>query len=86
MAALVHEKEVVCRKTDVDRYKRMVARCHTVGGELDLGAAMVSKGRAVAYRKFSKDYVAIEVIAREIRAGMWAGKFEMPSDWRRKKR
>ena len=84
MAALAHGKEIVCRRTDTDRYKRMVARCSTVDGGLDLGAAMVAQGWAVAYRKYSKDHVAIEVIARETRAGMWAGTFDMPWDWRRK--
>ena len=86
MTALVHGREIVCRKTDVDRYRRMVARCHTVDGGLDLGAAMVAMGWALAYRKYSQDHVAIEDVARKDGAGVWAGEFVPPWDWRRGKR
>ena len=74
------------QKTAADRYGRMIARCFTVDGGLDLGAAMVARRWAVACRKYSKDHMAIEDVAREGRAGMWGGTFDMPWDWRRKHR
>ena len=86
MAAMIHGREIVCRRTATDRYKRMVARCFTVDGGLNLGAAMVVQGWAVANRKYSKDHVTIEDVAREARAGMWAETLDLPWDWRRKRR
>ncbi len=47
---------------------------------------MVSEGWALAYRKYSKDYVAAEDAAREAGKGLWRGKFVPPWDWRRGER
>ena len=44
---------------------------------------MVAQGWALAYRRFSDDYVAQEGKAKEARLGMWQGKFVVPWDWRR---
>jgi hypothetical protein len=41
---------------------------------------------ALAYRRYSMDYVAAENTAREARRGIWKGKFIAPWDWRRGKR
>jgi len=46
---------------------------------------MVAGGWAVAYRKYSLDYVADENRAHLARAGMWSGSFAMPWDWRSRK-
>ena len=43
---------------------------------------MVEGGYAVAFRKYSTDYIAAEVRAKAARRGMWAGTFTMPSDVR----
>jgi len=43
---------------------------------------MVAAGWAVAYRKYSLDYVADEERAKRARLGIWSGSFEMPWDWR----
>lgn len=71
---------VACTETDRDRYGRIVAVCRAAGG--DLNAWLVSEGLAVAYRKYSLDYVAPENRARAARSGLWAGSFQMPSDYR----
>ena len=42
----------------------------------------VWQGWAVAYRRFSTDYVLHEDIARKAQRGVWRGKFQMPWDWR----
>jgi endonuclease YncB( thermonuclease family) len=72
---------VTCEQRDIDRYKRIVAVCF-VGGT-DLNAWMVSEGWAVAYRQFGRDYVALEDRARAAARGLWAGKFQMPWEWRK---
>jgi endonuclease YncB( thermonuclease family) len=74
-------KTVSCLRRDTDRYGRMVAVC-TAGGE-DLGGWLVSQGYAIAFRRYSLDYVPTEERAREAKRGLWAGEFERPEDFRR---
>lgn len=78
---LVGTREVTCRKRDVDDYGRIVAVCRF--GNTDLGAAMVRAGFAVAYRRYSDDYVDEEREAKSARRGIWAGQFVDPEEWRR---
>ncbi len=75
---------VTCEDLGRDRYKRMVARC-TVAGE-DIGEWMVPQGLALAYRRYSFDYVDEEADAQAARRGIWAGEFVKPWEWRRGKR
>ena len=84
LAALVGQRTVRCLKRDVDRYGRLVAQCFA--GSTDLGAEQVRQGWAVAYRRYSRAYVAEEGQARRARRGIWAGEFQMPWDWRRQNR
>ncbi len=72
---------MTCEDLDRDRYKRMVARC-TVAGE-DLGAWMVSQGLALAYRRYSLDYVHEEADAQAVRRGIWAGDLRGYAAWQR---
>jgi endonuclease YncB( thermonuclease family) len=78
---LIGRQTVACAKKDVDRYKRIVAKCFV--NEQDLGANLVSKGLAVAYVRYSQEYVSAEATARSRKYGLWAGAFEMPWDWRK---
>lgn len=76
---------VVCEPRERDRYGRIVAVCRTDAG--DLGAAMVRRGWAVDYTRYSRGaYRAEEAAARAERLGIWAGRFDMPETWRRKQR
>jgi endonuclease YncB( thermonuclease family) len=84
LADWIGERTVRCRERDRDRYGRTVAVCY-VGGE-DLDRWMVEQGWAVAFRKYSLDYVDAENDAREARRGIWQGEFEMPWDWRAARR
>ena len=84
LAKKIARRPVTCEDLGRDRYKRMVARC-TVAGE-DLGEWMVSQGWALAYRRYSRDYVDQEADARAARRGIWAGEFVKPWEWRRGKR
>lgn len=70
-----------CRRTDTDRYSRMVA-VRSLGWE-DVNAWMVGSGWAVAFRRYSMDYVPHEQRAKARRAGIWAGSFVMRWDRRR---
>lgn len=77
-------KTVTCEPMKYDRYKRVIARCVT--GKQDIEAWMVSNGHAVAYRKYSMDYVEAEELAKAAKRGVWATEFQMPWDWRKRTR
>ncbi|MBB3607645.1 thermonuclease family protein [Rhizobium sp. BK602] len=66
-----------CRGSDKDRYGRLLVICRT--GDLDINAEMVRSGMALSYG----DYEDEEGLARRNRAGLWAGDFERPRDYRR---
>jgi endonuclease YncB( thermonuclease family) len=78
---LVGSRDVACQRRDEDTYGRIVAVCRV--GTTDLGAAMVRAGFALAYRRYSDDYVDEEREARAARRGVWAGEFTPPEDYRR---
>ncbi len=75
---------MTCEDLGRDRYERIIARC-AVAGE-DIESWMVVNGWAVAYRRFSLDYVDEEADAQAARRGIWAGEFVKPWEWRRGKR
>jgi endonuclease YncB( thermonuclease family) len=72
---------VSCHARDTDRYGRTVAVCSQRG--IDLNAWMIEEGHALAYRQYSKDYVAQEEAARAAKRGIWSGSFTSPSEYRR---
>ena len=74
-------RQVTCRERDIDRYGRIVAVCHA-GGQ-DLNGRLVAEGMALAYRRYSTDYVDEEEAARGAGNGLWAGWFVPPWELRR---
>ena len=52
----------------------------------DLNGRLVSQGYALAYRRYSTKYVPQEDQAKAAQAGIWAGEFVPPWDWRQGKR
>lgn len=81
----LQNRTVSCFEQDRDRYGRMVARCETDGE--DVGAWLVRQGLAVRYARYAgAAYLVEEAAARREKAGVWAGNFTMPEDWRRERR
>ena len=80
----IGRRPVECAERDRDRYGRIVAVCRVAGA--DVNAWMVDPGWAVAYRKYSTDYVSHETAAKRARRGVWRGDFVEPSRWRRGER
>lgn len=78
LARLVDGADVTCGVVGRDRYRRSLARCEA-GGD-DVGASLVRRGFAVAY---GKAYGREEAQARRDKAGLWAGRFQPPSEWRK---
>lgn len=68
-----------------DRYNRWIAICYAHDGA-SINAAMVRTGYALAYRKYSTEYVAEEEKARDGKKGIHRGRFVPPWDWRRGQR
>jgi len=81
---LIEGKDVTCDVRDHDRYHRPVAICRA--GGVDVGADQVRHGWAIAYRRYSKDYVDDEEEAKKASAGVWQGRFEEPEHWRQRQR
>ena len=79
---IIGNKLVSCNRKGLDRYKRVIGVCRV--GAIDLNAWMVVNGWAVAYRRYSRDYVLDEQKAKESKKGIWQGHFIMPWSWRRR--
>jgi len=80
LAAHIARRPLTCQRRDTDRYGRPVAVCF-VAGE-DIGAWLVREGWALAYRRYSTDYVRDETAAKVARRGVWSGTFTPPWEWR----
>jgi endonuclease YncB( thermonuclease family) len=78
---LTRDRRADCSLPDYDRYSRVVAVCRIESGELN--AAMVRSGWAVDFTKYSggRSRPDEEQACRQ-HLGIWAGRFEMPWEWR----
>jgi endonuclease YncB( thermonuclease family) len=84
LAEHIGRRPVTCEPRDRDRYGRLVAAC-SVGGA-NISAWMVTEGWAVAYRRYSQDFVADEATARAAKRGIWRSTFVLPWEWRAQRR
>ncbi len=82
--AWINRNPVTCVSEGKDRYQRVLGKC-TVRGE-SVQDWLVRHGHAVAYRAYSTEFVPAEEAAHSAKAGMWAGDFVMPWDWRKGQR
>tara|TARA_B100001057_G_scaffold292739_1_gene292809 strand:+ start:833 stop:1360 length:528 start_codon:yes stop_codon:yes gene_type:complete len=78
----INNKFLRCEWTNKDRYKRYIAECFK--DKRSINSWMVEYGYAVAYRKYSKKYVPLEILAKKEKRGLWSGTFDMPWDYRNK--
>ena len=80
LARLVNGQQVNCVAVGLDRYHRVVARCSA--GSRELNRYMVATGYAVAFRRYSSEYVSAEESAKSVKRGLWSSQFELPSQFR----
>ncbi len=73
----IDARAVSCTGSEHDRYGRLLAVC--TAGNVDLNRTQVEVGWALAYGGYERE----EAQAKRARAGIWAGSFERPQDWRR---
>ncbi len=76
LVRLIAGKPVSCTGWQRDRYGRLLGDC--TAGSKDLNRAQVEAGWAVAYGGYESE----EANARAGKAGIWAGTFDQPQDWR----
>lgn len=81
LADKIGRHTVTCDRRDTDRYGRVVAVCKL--DAVDLNRWLVRQGHAVAYRRYSLDYVSDEDAAKAAHIGLWAGEFENPAEFRK---
>ena len=75
---------VICERLETDRYGRTVARCFDKGS--DVARDMVNEGLALAYRRYSFDYVHDENAAALGARGLHVGKVQPPAEFRAENR
>ena len=78
---IVGQGVLACAAVEQDRYGRTVARCSVSGH--DVGALMVQAGAAMAYRKYSSDYIELEGEAKADGRGLWSGAVTVPAEYRK---
>ena len=84
MKKSVKSRLVKCEKFTQDVYKWVVATCW-VGG-MDLGEAMVLKGYAWVFVKYSDTYVEKEKLTKLNRVGVWQEPAQPALDYRAQRR
>ena len=77
----INNSKIRCISSSKDRYKRFLANCFK--NKINLNKWMVRNGYAVAYKRYSKDYVRDEAYAKENKLGIWEGIFIAPENWRK---
>jgi endonuclease YncB( thermonuclease family) len=78
LAGLISAASAECYGSVRDRYDRLLVRCRA--GDVDINARLVRMGLAVA----SGDaFIGEEEAAQREEAGLWAGDFDRPREWRR---
>ena len=72
---------VTCESHGTDRYGRTIGICSVRGKGIERW--MVLNGWALAYRRYSQDYVSEEAAAQDAHVGLWRGEFVPPCEWRK---
>lgn len=80
LVGLVRGQSVVCDPVATDAYNRVIATCFVNG--TDVGAALVDRGLAWAFVRYSDVYLGEEAAARARKVGIWSGSFTAPWDLR----
>lgn len=82
LADMIGARPVTCVPLDRDRYGRIVARCFSAGK--DIAAWSVANGWALAWARYSTEYLPFQVRAESLGLGIWSGTFENPQSARKK--
>jgi endonuclease YncB( thermonuclease family) len=86
---LLSKGSLYCQTRGEDGFGRELAECWILGkgGSItNVNEVMVMAGMAFAFTKYSEEYTALEALAEQQKAGLWAGKFEFPWEYREKQK
>jgi len=72
--------DTICSIKGHDKHNRILTVCYN--GNIDINKEMVKKGFAVAYSRYSDDYIDQETKAKENKIGLWRGTFIQPEKYR----
>ena len=79
----INDQIVLCKTEEKkDFFKRYLGTCFK--GKRNINSWLVKNGHALAFRKYSKEYLKEELYAKNNKIGLWQGTFEMPWEWRKK--
>lgn len=84
VASMTLGHDVRCEGNKKGKYGRLLAVCFVAGRNLN--SEIVRAGWALAYTRYSHDYLDAQAIAARNHQGIWAGKFTPPWEWRKRKR
>lgn len=76
--------EVTCRVMSINAQNELMAACSVA--TFDIGAAMVEAGWAVALPAVTTIYLPYQTKAQQNHSGLWAGRFQMPWEWKAEQR
>jgi len=71
---------LTCKLQGVDRYGRSLGDCFLANESISRW--LVRNGWALAFRRYSTNFIPDEDYARERKLGLWSGSFIAPWDWR----
>ncbi|QPM89204.1 thermonuclease family protein [Pseudooceanicola algae] len=81
MQRITSGRQITCTGAEYDAYDRLLAHCFA--GKVDLGGTMIANGHAMAFVRYSRDYLPLEDEARAAGRGLWArGTPQTPWDFR----
>ena len=84
LEGLISNREISCYNTGTDYYKRAISICYA--DSVEINKEIVKAGYAIAYVKYSKLYSEDERFAKLHKKGIWAGTFDVPEVYRKKKK
>ena len=77
----INTKSFECKYNGSDKYGRFIGDCWADG--IYINAWLVKNGWAMAYRRYSNEFVGEEIEAKKKKVGIWSGTFIEPWKWRK---
>ena len=74
-------KTVNCENIDKEQYGRLISNCWV--DKIFINSWMVRNGWALAYERYSKEFIKEETEAKIEKLGVWNGQFVEPWNWRK---
>lgn len=85
LSEAIGTEDVRCLSRGTDRYGRILGVCFTAAG-VNLNSWLVRAGYAISYYRHGGSFLSEEAQAQAAGRGLWSGTFELPADFRRRKR